>query len=132
MTRNILFILFGIVPASILSLLAIVIAALGIGMIGNGSSDGWSLLIGGVFYVLGTAALFATVLFRMSLFTKIGLVLGCIAAIWALAGDITQAESRSVALQFMIFGPLAISLYVLGEYGIFGSWIRGKSSPTEN
>lgn len=119
MFRNLMIILFGIVPASLLGLLAIGVATLGAGMIGNGSNYGWVYLALGVIAVIGTAAFFATVLFPMHVATKVGLLLWCIAAFWTLLIEVRELDSGVMAIALLILSALSVAVYVLSREGLF-------------
>ena len=120
MIRNLVIILVGVIPASFLSLFAIGLAAIGVGRIGNGYLAGWVDLAIGAFWVLGTAALFGSVLFSMNIVTRIGLVLGCLAAVGALTLSV-ELDEKSAAPQALILLPSAVALYLLSE-----GWLVGR------
>lgn len=122
--RQILIILLGIVPASVLSLFAIGLAVVGAAQIIEGYPLGWIDLITSVFALVGTAALFAVVLFSMTLATKIGLILGSIAALRALLlGHSAGVQDLATLAVF----PLTVALYILLE-----DWIKRHRPKRDN
>lgn len=90
------------------------LAAVGVGRIGYGYPAGWVDLAIGAFGVLGTAALFSAVLFSMNIVTRIGLVLGCLAAIGSVTASVELVEKSAVYLALVLL-PCAVALYLLSE-----------------
>ena len=130
MLRTSLILLFGAVPATLLSILALYLAALGLSFVAEGHvASGLASIAYGAGAITGTIALWFSAFRVPSAQIKLGIFIGLLTALpWLpvlFSGGETPRGAERFIWSMLIGSPVAVATLILGQ-GIWATYARRK------